>query len=132
MPQSGFLIRLVYALCLGGATLNHIRAVLAHGWLPDHLPRVTALFWSSLTILDPLAVILLFLRPRIGIALTALIIISDVAHNLLFMADHPVRGSLLEDVTSSAVMISQIAFLLFVAITAPVAWRGDRSATLPA
>lgn len=123
MQRPGYWIRIVYALCLAGATVNHVRAVLAHGWLPEHLPRATALFWSSLTIFDPLAVVLLFLRPRLGIALTALIIVSDVAHNLWFVARYPVRQTFLEDVVSSAFLISQLAFLLFVAVTVPLAMR---------
>jgi hypothetical protein len=115
---------MVYALCLAGATINHVRRVLTFGWLPGELPRATALYWSSLTFLDPLAAMLLFLRPRAGIALTVAIIVSDVSHNLWFMADHPVRGSFVDDVTSSGFMMSQIAFLLFVAATALVAWQG--------
>ena len=123
MKRRALWIRIVYALCLAGATVNHVRAVLAHGWLREGLPAATTLYWGSLTFLDPLAVVLLFLRPRLGIALTGAIIASNVAHNLWFMASHPLRGSLVEDVTSSAFMISQIAFLLFVAVTAPIAWR---------
>jgi hypothetical protein len=83
---------------------------------------VTALYWSSLTFLDPLAAVLVFVRPRMGITLTAGIIVTDVAHNLWFTAAHPLSASFVEDVTSSALMMSQIAFLLFVAATAPFAW----------
>ena len=125
MQRRGFWIRIVYALCLAGATVNHLRAVLDRGWFPAQLPPATALYWSSLTFLDPLAAVLLFVRPRVGIALTAAIIVSNVGHNLWFVAAHPLRGSLLEDVTASPFMISQIAFLLFVAATAPIAWRNS-------
>lgn len=124
--QLGSWIRIVYALCLAGATINHVRAALSQGLLPEHLPWATALYWSSLTIFDPLAAILLFHRPRVGIALTVSIIVSNVAHNLWFIAAHPLRGSFVEDVTSSAFMLSQVAFLLFVVATAPVAWRESR------
>ena len=120
------MIRIVYALCLAGATINHVRAVLTRGWLPHHLSSGTALYWSSLTFLDPLAAVLLLLRPRTGIVLTVAIILSDVVHNLWFIAAHPLTGSFLEDVTSSAFMMSQIAFLLFVAATAPMAWKQTR------
>lgn len=126
MQRPGSWIRIVYALCLAGATFNHVRGVLAHGWLPERLPLPTAVYWGSLTVLDPLAVLLLFLRPRGGIALTGAIIVSDVMHNLWFTATHPLSGSFLADVTSSTFMISQIAFLLFVTATAPVAWQGAR------
>lgn len=73
--------------------------------------------------LDPLAAILLFVRPKIGIVATIAIIVSDVLHNLWFRAGHPVTGSLYAYVTTSPFMVSQLAFLLFVAVTAPVAWK---------
>lgn len=76
----------------------------------------------SLTVLDLVAALLLFLRPRVGIGLTVAIIISDVVHNLWFEATHPLSGSFFRAVTASLFMMSQIVFLLFVAITAPVAW----------
>lgn len=131
MQRLGSLIRIVYALCLAGATINHVRAVLAHGWLPDHLPTATAVYWSSLTVLDPLAALLLFLRPRAGIALTGAIIASNVAHNLWFIRSHPLGRSFVEDVTSNGFMVSQLAFLLFVLATAPAAWRASKAATSP-
>jgi hypothetical protein len=123
VQRRGFWIRIVYALCLAGATVNHVRAVLDRGWFPEHLPPATAVYWSSLTFIDPLALLLLFMRPRVGIALTIAIIVSNVAHNLWFVAAHRLRGSLFEDVISSPFLISQIAFLLFVALTASIAWR---------
>jgi hypothetical protein len=126
MRRHGLLIRIVYALCLAGASINHLRALLTHGWLPDHLPTATALYWSSLAFLDPITALLLFLRPRAGIGLTVAIMISDVAHNLWFIAFHPLRGSFVQDVASSGFMISQIVFLVFVAATAPVAWQASK------
>lgn len=129
IERLGWLIRIVYALCLAGATVNHVRAVLAHGWLPDHLPTATALYWSSLTFLDPLAAVLLFLRPRVGIGLTGAIIASDVAHNLWFTGRNRLGGSFVDDVTSNAFMMSQIAFLTFVLVTAPIAWRATPDAS---
>ena len=116
-------IRIVYALCLAVATVNHVRAVLAYGWLPQQLPWPTAVYWSSLTFLDPLAAVMLFVRPRVGIAMTVAIIVSDVAHNLWFMAAHSVSGSFYKDLTDNGAALSQFAFLLFVTATAPIAWR---------
>jgi hypothetical protein len=123
MQRRGFLIRIAYALCLAGATVNHVRAVLNRGWFPEQLSPATALYWSSLTFVDPLAAVLLFLRPRVGIALTVMIIASNVSHNVWFIAAHPQHDAWLKDVTSSPFMMSQIAFLLFVAATARTAWR---------
>jgi hypothetical protein len=114
---------------LAGATVNHVRAVLTHGWIPSHLPLASALYWSSLTFLDPLAAVLLFVRPRAGIAPTTAIITSDVAHNLWFIAAHPLRQSFVDDVTANGFMLSQIAFLLFVLATAPAAWKAAKRPT---
>jgi hypothetical protein len=125
-PSSGLLIRIVYALCLGGATFNHVRSVLDHGWLPEYLPVASALYWSSLTFLDPLAALLLFVRPRFGIALTVAIIGTNIPHNLSYTAAYAPPGAFVSIVTSSFMMMSQIVFLIFVAATAPTAWRDAR------
>ena len=93
MQRFGFWIRVVYAVCLVVATVNHIRLVHAWGWVPSHLPIATALYWSSLTFFDPLAAALLFVRPRAGIVLTIAIIASDVAHNSWFAATNPMGAS---------------------------------------
>lgn len=68
-------IRVVYALCLAGATINHVRAVLTYGWLRHDVGMATAVYWSSLTLLDPFAALLLFIHPRVGVALTVAIIL---------------------------------------------------------
>lgn len=39
------------------------------------------MFWTSLTVLDPLAALLLWCRPRLGAALALLIMFSDVGIN---------------------------------------------------
>jgi len=69
---------------------------------------------GALTILDPLAALLLFIKPRTGIALTAAIIIADVAHNTFYVA---VNQQWLEPF-----YLSQVAFLLAVLLLSPVAW----------
>jgi Kef-type K+ transport system membrane component KefB len=102
-----------------------VRALLSDGWWREGVALGTAIYWTSLTVLDPLAALLLFVRPRAGIALTVTIIISDVAHNLWFVAAHPLSGLFIKDVTSSFFVISQVVFLVFVAVTSPMAWRGS-------
>src|SRR3954454_20059866 len=50
MQQKGFWIRIVYALCLLGACINHIRALVSHGWWREGIPLGTAVYWDSLTV----------------------------------------------------------------------------------
>lgn len=109
------IIRCIWAACLLLAGLNHARILLQHGLLWDYggVGWASAAYWSSLTILDPLAAALLFARPRWGIVAAAILIATNVAHNLAIT-----RAAF------SPQLLSQIAFLLFVAATARTAWRG--------
>ena len=106
-----FVIRPLYALCLAGATYNHARIVLEHGlrWDYGGVPIFVSTFWTALTFVDALAVLLLFVRPRYGVALTVAIIVSDVAVNSWVGMAYGI------DVAAFA---AQLVFLLFVLCTA--------------
>jgi hypothetical protein len=120
------MLRVIYAMCLLGATCTHMAMLWQHGVLWDYgsAPLFSRIYWTSLTFLDPLAALLLFVRPHFGLVLTVAIITSDVVHNTLVGVS-----------PRNPMYLSQIAFLLFVASTAYVAWRGlpsgpHREATL--
>ncbi len=68
---------------MAGAAFHHARTLAAHGpwWDYGGIHPFYAAFRTSLTFLDTLAVALLFLRPRAGLALTAVIIVADVLVN---------------------------------------------------
>jgi hypothetical protein len=90
---------------------------LTHGLFGDYggVPLVPSVFWTSLTFLDPLAVLLLFVRPRPGVALTVAIIVTDVIHNTWLNQYLGVRPGV--------EYAAQVAFLVFVLATAKTAWR---------
>jgi hypothetical protein len=50
-------------------TYTHVNWVVRHGFLYPDVPVYSRIFWDSLTFLDPLAALLLFLRPRKGVLL---------------------------------------------------------------
>ncbi len=77
------------------------------------------MYWRSLTFLDPLAAMLLFVRPRVGVIATVLIISTDVGHNLGFFE----RFHLALNWRVGA----QIAFRVFVVATLPMLWRALNS-----
>lgn len=88
---------------------------------------MSRIFWEALTFFDPLAALLLFLQPRAGIALTAAIILVDVAHNTFYVA--------LKQQWLEPFYLSQVAFLIIVFLLSPSAWRGlirDAAITSPA
>lgn len=113
--NTAFATRLVYALCLSGATYNHARSVLAHGLAWDYggVPRLVSAFWTALTFIDALAVVLLFARPRAGLLLTVAIMVADVAVNgwvgMAYGFD-------------VAAFSAQVVFMLFVLATVRRAW----------
>jgi hypothetical protein len=118
----------VWAACLLLATLNHARILAQHGpsWDYGGVNAVSAFYWSSLTIVDPLAAALLFIRPTIGIPLILALITTNVAHNLAILAMFSGAGELLSRATSSWTFLSQLAFMFFVVGAAPTAWKGRK------
>jgi hypothetical protein len=113
------MLRRVYAACLLGAASTHVLTVATHGlfWNYGGASISTSVFWTSLTFLDPLAALLLFVKPRIGVLLTLVIIVSDVMHNTWLMS-----RSTLPD-WSNWMYVSQVVFLLFVLLSASQAWK---------
>lgn len=113
-----FLIRLIYAVCLAGASYNHARIVAAHGWDWNYggLPVFVCTFWTALTFFDPFAVILLMTRPVFGLVLTVAIIVSDVVINSWVGMTYAF---------DTAAYLAQALFLVFVVSTVRIAWRAE-------
>ena len=113
-------LRLAYALCLSVATANHVLAAIDSGLLLDGLSREVPfpvrLYWSLLTLFDAVAVVLLFARPRVGLAATLVIIVSDVVVNSW------VTIFLKMGLTNA--YLAQIVFLIFVSATVRTSWHG--------
>lgn len=86
-------------------------------WDYGGAPMFTRAYWTSLTVLDPLAAVLLLLRPGVGVLLTLGIIASDVAHNTWLMWSGATVSRW------SSMYVSQVAFILFVLLTVSRAWR---------
>lgn len=72
----------LYAVCFAGAGLGHVSDIWHGGWmLYADAPDAINLYWTSLAAIDLLAAALLFARPRVGLALAVLIMLSDVLIN---------------------------------------------------
>ena len=69
------------AMLMGAST--HISWVIENGLMSKNYNAslFSMVFWDSLTFLDPIAALLLIIKPKIGLVLTFLIIIVDVIHN---------------------------------------------------
>lgn len=128
--KRSLVLRIIYALCLLGATYNHWWAIYHHGlgWNYGGFPKASAAFWTALAFIDPAAVILLFVQPNLGVAATAAIIVTDVIHNVWIQAHY--FPPLLQALAASPQVVEQIAFMVFVVATSPFAWS-DRPQSAP-
>lgn len=79
----GHAVVLAYVMAFGVATICHLFDIARGGWLPyTRYALGLNVFWTSLTVLDPMAIVLLWKRRRAGLCLALLIITADVAVNL--------------------------------------------------
>jgi hypothetical protein len=118
--RRSLILRSVYAMCLALATPAHVIFDVRYGLLLGGLeslgyPAFVRMYWASLTFLDPLCVLLLFVRPRAGLILCVGIIVTDVLNNS-WVRYH---GS---EVDISYIL--EVVFLIFVVATVKCAWQG--------
>ena len=73
----------LYISCFGAGTYNHARDFLTYGLRPYNSgPPLLEVFWTSLILLDLLAIAMLLSRfKRLGLSLAAAIMIADVTAN---------------------------------------------------
>jgi hypothetical protein len=127
VERSSIVVRSVWAACLLIAGLNHARLLVQHGLFWDYggLNPISALYQTSLTLLDPLVAASLFLRPKAGIVATIFLIVTNVIHNVATIAHHAPTDEFLARV-SHPITLSQVGFMLFVLGTARMAWHGAK------
>lgn len=106
------LVQLVWILGFLVGTTTHVIDLIARGLdaYEDYTPPVRV-FWASLTVLDPLTVVLLALRRPVGVILGLVVILADIAVNWTVFAtypDTPIWG-----------ILNQTAFAVILVTTAP-------------
>jgi hypothetical protein len=111
-------VLMVGALSIG--TCTHVENCWRAGYLPlPRQPFVFNLYWTSLTLFDPLAAVLLVLRPRAGLVMSAIIMLSDIAINAY--AFRP-SGAL----SMEWPFWLQVTFASFLLVASPYCWRSLR------
>jgi hypothetical protein len=108
----------IYSIGFLAGTYTHVRGILEKGFLALPVPLAIGLYWDVLTVLDPLTVLLLWWRPRVGIWLATTIMLSDIIINtMVYLAGY------FGPPTANMVPLSlfeQSLFGLFLFITAPL------------
>ncbi len=89
-----------------------------NGFFAQKAPLLFNLYWDSLTLFDPLTVLLLWTRPRAGVGLAVGIMLTDIPVNAYSYASGyfgpPVPGMI------TTWLFTQSLFATFVFVTAPV------------
>jgi hypothetical protein len=124
LPRSIRTVRLVWiAGFLVGTTTHVADLVLGGSGVYSGYPDAVRLFWVSLTVLDPLAVVLVAVRSRSGVLLGVAIMLADVAVNVSVAAT--IGGLALFG------LVNQSLFCAFVLLAARPLWRAFSTRTEP-
>lgn len=117
------IVRLIFAIYILGfayGTRNHIIDICNDGVLGyTYVALPINIYWTSLTALDPLAIILLIFSPFSGMMLSVCIMATDIAVNVSVTLYYYFKyGTFTLDR-----LHLQIAFGIFVFVTVPIAWK---------
>lgn len=116
--HTAILVVWIVGFLIGTAT--HVLDLLAGGFdTYAEFPTAVRLFWVSLTILDPITVVLLALRRLAGVILALAVILVDIAVNwtvFVTLAGFPLFA-----------VVNQTLFAVVLLTTAPMLWRGFRT-----
>jgi hypothetical protein len=108
----------IYSMGFLGGTHTHIMGLLQNGFLAQKAPLLLNVYWDSLTLFDPLTVLLLWTRPKPGIGLACLIMLTDISINAYTYATGsfgpPIPGMI------PSWLFTQSLFATFVFVTAPM------------
>jgi len=107
------ILLIVYVLSFLGATYNHAMDLVTYGLFPyqrlnSSVPLWLNIYWTVLTLIDSLAIVLLVWFIDVGLVLYGVVIISDVLINYWFMIT---TKGLFSWVNFG--QISQLLFLIF-------------------
>lgn len=75
-------IIVIYIISFLVATCTHIFDIISNGFMPyDKFPTYLNIYWTCLTFLDPISIILLLINLHAGLVLYFIVILSDVIIN---------------------------------------------------
>jgi hypothetical protein len=114
MQKRVIIFIVIYALSLSGALYNHISDIFKGGFLPYHYaPFLLNMYWTALTLIEPIAIIAIVLKRKLGVYLCIAIIVSDVFIN--FFSTLAYFGGFRQLI--NFYFVCQISFMVFVLYT---------------
>lgn len=104
----------IYLIGFGIGTTTHILDLVNGGFLPySNYPMWKNIFWTSLTFLDFLAIILILTSIKPALILSNLIMISDVLINTNGLHDFDYYKLILQTIFGVYVILSTLIILIF-------------------
>lgn len=104
------ILLMIYIIGFSVGVCTHTLDLIEGGWLPyTHVPDWKNIFWTSLTVLDFLTIILIVRYVFSGVLFSNLIIISDVIINTQIFT-----------VFNDYKILMQLTFGLYILITTPI------------
>lgn len=101
-------------------TYSHVQSILLNGFftLSKNAPLLFNIYWDSLALFDPLAALLIWIKPKVGICLAILIMVSDISVNIYSYTNgffgKPIAGMI------PMWLFQQSLFATYVFVTAPL------------
>ncbi len=119
MTLASFIVRIFYASAFTFASVENWAAFIesfpTQGWRIEGVPLLSAIYFLSLLLIDPVVGALLLLRPKVGLVLAGVIVSTNVAHNTWLIRYTKSSPDSLYWLT--------VAFLVFYVLTITPVWR---------
>lgn len=112
------IILTVYSTGFLIGTGTHVLGLVQHGFIAYQAPLALNVYWDLLTLLDPLALLLVWIRIKVGLALSVIIMLTDILINS-YAYVQGIFGEP-EPVMIPMSLFLQSLFGVFVLVTAPV------------
>lgn len=115
VPRSIRLVVAVQVVVLGYGGVVHVVQLATGGWPPYRwAPTWLAIYFTSLTVLDPLAASLMWARRTIGLYLASFVLVTDAAANgysVYGLSGAPATARISQAIVSLLALATVITFL---------------------
>ncbi|MGB3781211.1 MAG: hypothetical protein WA960_22790 [Tunicatimonas sp.] len=125
MNKEAKIILTIYSAGFLVGTSTHVAGIIQQGFLAHQAPLLFNLYWDSLTLLDPLTVLLLWTRIKFGVGLAVLIMVTDIGINsYAYISGY--LGELIDGMIPLPLFLQSL-FGTFVFATSPVVMKRIKS-----
>lgn len=127
-PTAVKVILSIYTLGFLIGTYTHSEDILLNGLLSHNASLFLNIYWDSLTLLDPIAALLVWVKPKPGIGLAVFIMFTDIIINV-YAYTTGIFGEFVPGMIPMFLFLQSL-FATYVFVTAPVVLEKLRERSL--